>query len=106
MNSANADGESSTFSPRMKPFRRKRVSQGEHWTPDRTSFETGPDKGLYCRECRRQKKWKDLSTTYEKQGTDLMRIWWCECDNMLRMDNMTDLQLHYELEGSSSDTAQ
>lgn len=87
--------KSSTYEPRMKPFRRKKRHEGKDWTPDRTKYEPKVDKGLYCKQCRRQIQWKKLTTKYEVHNNDTYRLWFCECGNMVREDNMTDLKEVY-----------
>jgi hypothetical protein len=82
----------------LKPtqrFRRKRVSVGKDWTPEQMP---SVDLGLICKNCHKRILWKNLDTMYERQGSDLFRLWICECGNVIREDNMTDLNMVYELE--------
>lgn len=83
---------------KTRPRRRIKASKGEYWQQDLTLLETR-DLGLMCKECHKRIKWKDLDITYEMQGTDLIRIWWCSwCGTVVREDNITDMQMARDLE--------
>lgn len=54
----------------------------------RVSF--GP--GLYCKACYQRRPWDKVDARYERQGTDIIRIWFCDrCGNMLREDNLEEI---------------
>lgn len=94
---ANADGQLYAYLVHKPLFRRVRVSEGKSWTPDRTFDPDQRDTGLYCKDCGKFIRYRDLDITYEMR-TDIMRLWWCGyCDTMVREDNMSDLAMVYEL---------
>jgi hypothetical protein len=77
-------------------WRRIRVRAGSAWTPDQT-LQENRDTGLICKDCHKRIKYKDLDCVYEKQGSDLFRLWMCGyCGLLVRSDNMTDLAFVYE----------
>ena len=51
---------------------------------------------ICTKTCHRRILYRKLDIQYEMQGTDIMRLWVCECGDVLRMDNMTDLGIVYE----------
>lgn len=76
-----------------------RKSEGESWTPHKIPDFEFQDKGLICsKNCHKRVAYKDLDITFEMRGTDIFRIWWCLCGNMLEENNMSDLALRYEIE--------
>jgi hypothetical protein len=96
------DDRSSMYEPRPKPFRRKKVSSGNQifgaLSPSISDLERAKrQSGIYCRACKITRPWIKLRTTYEKQGNELFRLWWCECGNMIREDNMSDLEIQADM---------
>lgn len=93
------DVKSLTLRNPIKPYRRKKVSEGETWTPEATQ----KDKGLRCKGCRKLIPWKKLACQYELDHPIeiIYRLWICECGNVLRRDpmlNMTIRDDHVEME--------
>jgi len=99
-NDANADEQLFVYLKRRPLWRRVRSHEGKSWTIEPTSQETR-DSGLLCssttfQSCHRRILYRKLEIQYEMQGTDVIRLWICECGNVLRTDNMTDLAMVYE----------
>jgi len=47
------------------------------------------DSGLFCTaRCRKWIPWKKIAITYELRNGDVMRLWWCECDNLLQEEKI------------------
>ena len=73
----------SDYEYREKPKRRKRKTVGRFWKPTRLA-KNSPDFGLWCRECRTFRAWRDLDISYEVRSYLLYRQWWCcFCNNLV-----------------------
>ena len=95
-NDASADEPLYAYLVRKQRFRRVRSHEGKHWTPVQMEVR---DTGMMCRTtCHRIVPYRNLECRYEMQGQSLMRLWVCECDTVLRTDDMSDLALVYEMQ--------
>lgn len=93
---ANADEQLFMYLKRDKRFRRVRSHEGKSWTQDQTLLVTR-DTGLLCKTCHKRILWKDLDITFEMDGTDVIRLWWCAwCNNNIQTDNMADIQMRMD----------
>ena len=96
MSDANVDDELYKFLVHKRPYRRVRASEGKSWIPDQTNLDFR-DSGLMCtRTCHKRIHYKDLTIVYERRHNDIIRMWVCLCDDVIKEDNMTDLAIVYE----------
>jgi len=82
------DDELYQYKRPMRFARRKRVHEGEDWTPDQMASGPQQAKGLLCKREGKRKEWRKLTTTYEHTKNGLDRLWWCECGVLLKTDKM------------------
>lgn len=92
-----ADDEFLTSSKLTSFYRRKRTRSGsdlDNLFSDQTQLPT-KDRGLLCRNCRKWIPWSRLTIEYERQQEDIVRLWVCDCGDVLREDNLTGMEGQY-----------
>ena len=53
---------------------------------------------MCTKTCHKRIRYKELECRYEMRGTDVIRMWICICDDVIREDNMSDIALRHEME--------
>jgi hypothetical protein len=84
------------FQPSPKKWRRKKVRMGKAIIEDltiklsETEEARRKDRGLYCKACKKWRRWCDLISGYRSSGGQkTLRTWTCpKCHNVLREDEL------------------
>lgn len=76
-----------------KRAKEKVSSSFDQFFSSRFSADKTGDQGLWCGNCRKRRKWKELRATYgsDKRTGEIYRQWYCTCGDMLREDDISDM---------------
>jgi hypothetical protein len=92
------DEKSLTWLPQTPVYRKRKKHDAsdldnQFYAPMKTTVK---DKGLLCKDCHKWRAWSDLVIVYERQGTDVIRMWICTCGDVLRQDNLNEMEGAYD----------
>lgn len=81
------------FVPRPKMRRRKRATDGQAFNnglgDQLDALQPLKDSGLFCKECRRWQRWKDLTVDYGLGFGGFVRMWFCnKCGHMVKEETL------------------
>jgi hypothetical protein len=78
------------YAPKLKLYRKRRKHKGRDWEPELDKLEQARkhDK-IYCRGCRKFRRWRDLYTKLQRVGKKQYQlVWFCEkCDNAVHVQD-------------------